>query len=47
MPTTGGSWAFISEKVVKNAAIVDKLIDAGMIILGKGNLSVSEQITIL
>jgi amidase len=40
MATTVGSWAFVGAKPKKNAALVDKLIDAGLIILGKANLTV-------
>ncbi|KAK5654732.1 hypothetical protein OQA88_7057 [Cercophora sp. LCS_1] len=39
MGTTAGSRALVGAKASKNAAIVQKLIDAGMIILGKTNLT--------
>ena len=41
MPTTGGDWALVSEKAVKNATIVQRCLDAGMIVIGKANLTVS------
>lgn len=40
MPTTVGSWAFVGAKPKKSAALVDKLINVGLIILGKANLTV-------
>ncbi|KAM7205425.1 Glutamyl-tRNA amidotransferase subunit A, mitochondrial [Naviculisporaceae sp. PSN 640] len=39
MDTTAGSWAFIGAKAKSNAALVQKLVDAGMIILGKANMT--------
>ncbi|KAN0114724.1 Amidase signature domain containing protein [Hyaloscypha variabilis] len=39
MDTTGGSFALVGSRPRKNAEIVDRLISAGMIILGKANLS--------
>ncbi|CAI7658749.1 unnamed protein product [Penicillium glandicola] len=39
MDTTSGAYAFLGLKAKKNAAIVDKLLDAGLIIIGKANLS--------
>jgi amidase len=41
MSTTAGSYAFIGAKASKNGAITQRLIDAGMIILGKANMTVS------
>jgi amidase len=40
LPTTAGSWAFVGAKPKKNAALVENLIQAGLIILGKANLTV-------
>jgi hypothetical protein len=40
MTTTLGSWAFVGAKGAKNSAITQLLIDAGLIILGKGNMTV-------
>ncbi|KAM6480980.1 amidase family protein [Trichoderma sp. SZMC 28011] len=39
LPTTGGSLALVGSKPRKNADIVDQLIGAGVIIIGKANLS--------
>ncbi|PON20573.1 hypothetical protein TGAM01_v210531 [Trichoderma gamsii] len=39
MSTTLGSWAFVGAKGAKNSAIAQLLIDAGLIILGKGNMT--------
>ncbi|KAK4067541.1 hypothetical protein Trihar35433_6101 [Trichoderma harzianum] len=39
LPTTGGSLALVGSRPRKNAEIVDQLIDAGVIIIGKANLS--------
>ncbi|KAK6450034.1 amidase [Trichoderma asperellum] len=39
MSTTLGSWAFVGAKAAKNSAIAQILIDAGLIILGKGNMT--------
>ncbi|KAJ8132506.1 hypothetical protein O1611_g1116 [Lasiodiplodia mahajangana] len=39
MPTTAGSLALLDARPRKNAALVDLLVDAGAIILGKANLS--------
>ncbi|KAL9473477.1 hypothetical protein ACSS6W_007857 [Trichoderma asperelloides] len=39
MSTTLGSWAFDGAKAAKNSAIAQILIDAGLIILGKGNMT--------
>lgn len=41
MTTTLGSWAFLGSKAKRNSAIAQKLVDAGMIIVGKGNMTVS------
>ncbi|KAF2441737.1 amidase signature enzyme [Karstenula rhodostoma CBS 690.94] len=41
MSTTVGSTALLGSKVEKNARLVDALIDQGLIILGKANLTVS------
>ncbi|KAK9424991.1 putative Amidase signature domain-containing protein [Seiridium unicorne] len=45
MDTTAGTYEFIGAKPKKNGAIVQKLIDAGLIILGKTNMTVSSQVT--
>ncbi|OGM41145.1 hypothetical protein ABOM_009853 [Aspergillus bombycis] len=37
--TTAGSYAFIGAKASKNGAITQRLIDAGLIILGKANIT--------
>lgn len=42
MSTTVGSYAFIGAKASKNGAITQRLIDAGLIILGKANMTVSK-----
>ncbi|KAL7784150.1 amidase signature domain-containing protein [Trichoderma ceciliae] len=39
MSTTAGSWAFVGAKSNKNSTIAQLLIDAGMIILGKANMT--------
>ncbi|KAJ5083647.1 hypothetical protein N7456_013074 [Penicillium angulare] len=39
LPTSVGSLALLSSKPKKNAFIIDQLIDAGLIILGKANLA--------
>ncbi|KAJ5738943.1 amidase signature enzyme [Penicillium malachiteum] len=39
MSTTVGSYAFVGAKALKNGAITQRLIDAGLIILGKGNMT--------
>ncbi|KAK8035698.1 amidase, partial [Apiospora marii] len=39
MPTTAGSFAFLAAKATKNSGLVQKLMDAGMIILGKSNMT--------
>ncbi|KAI0129715.1 amidase signature domain-containing protein [Xylariales sp. AK1849] len=39
MSTTLGSLAFVGSKAKGNSAIAQKLVDAGMIILGKGNMT--------
>lgn len=41
MSTTVGSYAFIGARASKNGAIAQRLIDAGLIILGKANMTVS------
>lgn len=40
MGTTAGSRAFIGSQASKNGAITQRLIDAGLIILGKANMTV-------
>lgn len=40
MSTTAGSRAFIGSVTSKNGAITQRLLDAGLIILGKGNMTV-------
>jgi amidase len=42
MSTTAGSWAFVGSKAKRNSAVAQRLVDAGMIIVGKGNMTVSE-----
>ncbi|KAM0817794.1 putative Amidase signature domain-containing protein [Seiridium cardinale] len=44
MDSTAGAYAFIGAKPKRNGAIVQKLIDAGLIILGKTNMTVSSQV---
>ncbi|KXS96893.1 hypothetical protein AC578_6229 [Pseudocercospora eumusae] len=39
MHTTAGAVAFLHNEPARNAAIVDKLLDSGMIILGKASMS--------
>ncbi|KAJ5541218.1 amidase signature enzyme [Penicillium frequentans] len=39
MSTTAGSYAFVGAKTSKNGAITQRLIDAGLIILGKANMT--------
>ncbi|KAJ5711486.1 amidase signature enzyme [Penicillium malachiteum] len=39
MSTTVGSYAFVGAKALENGAITQRLIDAGLIILGKGNMT--------
>ncbi|KAL2277821.1 hypothetical protein FJTKL_15113 [Diaporthe vaccinii] len=39
MSTTAGSWALVGAKSSKNSAMVQKLVDAGLIILGKTNMT--------
>lgn len=41
IPTTVGSFALVTSKPAKNAAVVDELIKNGLIILAKTNLNVS------
>lgn len=41
MSTTAGSYAFVGAKASNNGAITQRLIDAGLIILGKANMTVS------
>lgn len=41
MSTTAGSHAFIGSLASKNGAITQRLLDAGLIVLGKGNMTVS------
>ena len=40
MSTTAGSRAFIGSVASKNGAITQLLVDAGLIVLGKGNMTV-------
>lgn len=40
MSTTAGSWALVGAKSSKNSAMAQTLIDAGLIILGKTNMTV-------
>ncbi|KAE8380867.1 amidase signature enzyme [Aspergillus bertholletiae] len=39
MSTTAGSYAFLGAKALKNGAITQRLIDAGLVILGKANMT--------
>ncbi|KAH9225423.1 hypothetical protein K456DRAFT_1776035 [Colletotrichum gloeosporioides 23] len=39
MPTTAGAHAFASMTALKNASVVEKLLHAGLIIIGKGNMT--------
>ncbi|KAH6712742.1 hypothetical protein BKA61DRAFT_675002 [Leptodontidium sp. MPI-SDFR-AT-0119] len=39
MATTLGTWALRDAKPKKNAAVADKLLEAGMIIIGRESLS--------
>ncbi|KAK2777972.1 glutamyl-tRNA amidotransferase subunit [Colletotrichum kahawae] len=39
MPTTAGAYAFASMTALKNASVVEKLLHAGLIIIGKGNMT--------
>jgi amidase len=41
LDTTVGSWAFVGAKPKKSAKLVEKLLQAGVIILGKANMTVS------
>lgn len=41
MSTTAGSWAFVGARSARNSAIAQTLLDAGLIILGKTNMTVS------
>jgi amidase len=41
LKTTAGSFALVDSTPTKNAKVVDMLIEAGAIIIGKANLSVS------
>lgn len=41
MTTSAGAVAFADAETSKNSAIAQKLIDAGMIILAKANMTVS------
>jgi amidase len=45
METTCGSWALHGMTPTANADLVDKLIQAGLIIIGKANLSVSAPVS--
>ncbi|KAJ2996750.1 hypothetical protein NUW58_g878 [Xylaria curta] len=42
MPTCAGAAVFAGAKASKNGAIVQRLVDAGLIILAKGNMTVSK-----
>ncbi|KAJ5098877.1 hypothetical protein N7532_005878 [Penicillium argentinense] len=39
LPTSAGSFSLLSSKPRRNAKIIDQLVDAGLIIIGKANLS--------
>ncbi|KAJ5710648.1 hypothetical protein N7488_004804 [Penicillium malachiteum] len=39
MPTTAGSFALLGSRPKRNAVVVDRLLDAGMIILGKTSMT--------
>jgi amidase len=40
LDTTAGSWAFVGAEAKRNATIVDRLTQAGVIVIGKANMSV-------
>jgi amidase len=42
MDTTAGSWALVGSKASTNSEVVQKLVDAGLIILAKANMTVSQ-----
>ena len=46
LDTTVGSWAFVGAKPKKNAELVENLVQAGLIILGKANLTVCAMLSI-
>ena len=39
MGTTAGSWALVGAKATANSVIAQKFVDAGLIILGKTNMT--------
>ncbi|KAF3797676.1 putative amidase [Colletotrichum gloeosporioides] len=39
LPTTAGAHAFASMTALKNASLIEKLLHAGLIIIGKGNMT--------
>lgn len=41
MATTAGSWAFADAVAQGNSALAQKLLDSGLIILGKTNMTAS------
>jgi amidase len=41
LSTTGGNWAFVGARCIENASVIQRLVDAGAIIIAKGNLTVS------
>jgi amidase len=43
MPTTCGSFALAQGRAKSNAKIVDVLLAAGMVVIGKANMSVRKQ----
>lgn len=43
MSTTAGSYAFIGAKARENGTITQRLIDTGLIILGKANMTVGRR----
>lgn len=46
MSTTADSWALVGAKASKNSAMVQKMIEAGLIILGKTNMTVRKSMTL-
>jgi len=40
MPTTGGDAALLKGRAPRNANVVQKCVDAGMVVIGKANLTV-------
>jgi Asp-tRNA(Asn)/Glu-tRNA(Gln) amidotransferase A subunit family amidase len=47
MPTTNGSPAFRDATAMRSAEVVDRLVEAGMIVLGKANLTEASGMKVL